>query len=80
MGEDNDEVVKVDDNDEVNAMDVRVNPSGHKPRVDRRRWFNKTTQELGRGTRYEMRLVFQEDQDALLGRTSPCLYTYMRQL
>ena len=80
MGGDNDEVVEIDDNDEVNMVNVKVNPSGHKPRVDGRRWFNKTTQELGRGMGYEMRLVFQEDQDALLGRTPPYLYTCMRQL
>ena len=33
MGDDDDEVVEMDDNDEVNTMDVKVNPSGHKPRM-----------------------------------------------
>ena len=78
MGDNNDEVVEIDENDEVDTTDVKVNPPGHKPCVDGRRWLNKTTQELGRGIGYEMRLVFQEDQDALLGRTPPCLCTCMR--
>ena len=37
MGYDNDEVVEVDDSDEVNAMNVKVNSPGHKPRVNGRR-------------------------------------------
>ena len=49
MGDDDDEVVEIDDNDEVNMTSVKVNSPGHKPRVDGRHWFNKTTQELGRG-------------------------------
>ena len=43
MGGDNDEVVEIDDNDEVNAMNMKVNPSGHKPRIDGRRMSRLTT-------------------------------------
>ena len=41
MGDDNDKVVKIDDNEEVDAMDVKMDPSGHKPRRYRRRWFQQ---------------------------------------
>ena len=49
MGDDNEEIVEIDDNNEVNSMNVKVNPPGHKPRMYGCRWFNKTTQELGGG-------------------------------
>ena len=34
MGDDDNEVVEIDDDNEVNAMNVKVNPSGHKPCID----------------------------------------------
>ena len=80
MGDDNYEVVKVDDNDEVNAVNVKVNPSGHKPRIDGRRlvqqdhtgtWMrDRRRNEVGipRRPRCSSRSYF------------PGLYTYMRKL
>ena len=33
MGDDNDEIVEVNDNEEVNMIKLKMNPSGHKPCV-----------------------------------------------
>ena len=41
MGDDNDKVVEIDDNEEVDTMDVKVDPSGHKPHKYGRRWFQQ---------------------------------------
>ena len=41
MGDDNDEVVEMDDNKEVDTMDMKVDPSRHKPRRYRHRWFQQ---------------------------------------
>ena len=41
MGDDNDKVVEMDDNKEVDAIDMKVDPSGHKPRMYGRRWLQQ---------------------------------------
>ena len=33
MGNDNNEVVKVNDSNKVDVIEVKMNPSGHKPRI-----------------------------------------------
>ena len=41
MGADDDKVIEIDDDDEVDMTDTKVDPSGHKPRVYGRRWFQQ---------------------------------------
>ena len=41
MGYDNDEVVEMDDNEEVDTVDMKVDPSGHKPCRYGRHWFQQ---------------------------------------
>ena len=41
MGDDDDEVVEIDDDKEVDTMDTKVDSSRHKPRMDGRHWFQQ---------------------------------------
>ena len=81
MGNDNNEVVKVNDSNKVDVIEVKMNPSGHKPRIrDMGAAYSTRPHRNLEGDRQEMRCDIQEDQDALLGRTTTVLYTFMRQL
>ena len=41
MGDNDDEVVQIGDDEEVDTMDTKMDSSGHKPRVDGRRGFQQ---------------------------------------
>ena len=81
MGNNNDEVIKVNNSDEVDMIEVKMNPSGHKPCVlDTGTAYSTRPHRNLEGDRQEMMCGIQEDQDALLGHTTTVLYTFMRQL
>ena len=80
MGDDDNEVVEIDDNDEVNAMNVKVNPSGHKPRIDGHRLVQQDHTGTWKRDVRRNEVGIPRRPRCPSWSYSPGLYTYMRQL
>ena len=70
MNDDKDKVVEMTDEDEVEIMETQVSSYGHKPLVGYTGMRVSTRPHRNLDRRQQTNVVFEEDQDADLGRTT----------